>query len=84
VLGSYILLFPQGRVKVLQGSQVVQVPALLVIGFWIVLQLFSSIGSITASADTGGVAYMAHVGGFIAGFVLTFLFRGSARPQLTG
>ena len=84
VLGSYILLFPQGRVKVLQGSQVVQVPALLVIGFWIVLQLFSSIGSITASADTGGVAYMAHVGGFIAGLVLTFLFRGSARPQLTG
>ncbi len=84
VLGSYILLFPQGRVKVLQGSQVVQVPALLVIGFWIVLQLFSSIGSISASADTGGVAYMAHVGGFIAGLVLTFLFRGSARPQLTG
>jgi len=84
VLGSYILLFPQGRVKVLQGSQVVQVPALLVIGFWIVLQLFSSIGSITASADTGGVAYMAHVGGFIAGLVLTFLFRGSAQPRLTG
>lgn len=84
VLGAYILLFPQGRVKVLQGSQVVQVPALLVIGFWIVLQLFSSIGSITSTADTGGVAYMAHVGGFVAGFVLTFLFRGSARPQLTG
>ena len=84
VLGSYILLFPQGRVKVLQGSQVVQVPALLVIGFWIVLQLFSSIGSITASADTGGVAYMAHVGGFAAGLILTFLFRGNTRPQLTG
>jgi len=84
VLGSYILLFPQGRVKVLQGSQVVQVPALLVIGFWIVLQLFSSIGSISASADTGGVAYMAHVGGFIAGFVLTFLFRGGSQPQLPG
>ena len=84
VLGSYILLFPQGRVKVLQGSQVVQVPALLVIGFWIVLQLFSSIGSITASADTGGVAYMAHVGGFIAGFILTFLFRGGSQPQLPG
>jgi len=84
VLGSYILLFPQGRVKVLQGSQVVQVPALLVIGFWIVLQLFSSIGSISASADTGGVAYMAHVGGFIAGFILTFLFRGGSQPQLPG
>jgi membrane associated rhomboid family serine protease len=84
VLGSYILLFPQGRVRVLQGQQIIQVPALIVIGFWIVLQLFSGIGSITAAADTGGVAYMAHIGGFIAGFVLTFLFRGNSAPRLTG
>ena len=84
VLGSYILLFPQGRVRVLQGQQIIQVPALIVIGFWIVLQLFSGIGSITAAADTGGVAYMAHIGGFIAGFVLTFLFRGNTTPRLTG
>jgi membrane associated rhomboid family serine protease len=76
VLGSYILLFPQGRVRVLQGQQVVQMPALLVIGFWIVLQLFSGIGSISNSADTGGVAYMAHIGGFVAGCVLTLLLRG--------
>lgn len=84
VLGAYILLFPQGRVRVLQGQQVIQVSALIVIGLWIVLQLFSSVGSIASTADTGGVAYMAHVGGFIAGFVLTFLFRGSAAPRLTG
>jgi len=77
VLGAYILLFPQGRVRVLQGQQVIQVPALIVIGFWIVLQLFSGIGSIANTADTGGVAYMAHIGGFAAGFVLTFVFRGS-------
>ena len=83
VLGSYILLFPQGRVRVLQGQQIIQVPALIVIGFWIILQLFSGIGSITAAADTGGVAYMAHIGGFIAGFVLTFLFRGNTAPRLT-
>jgi rhomboid family protein len=76
VLGAYILLFPQGRVKVLQRQQVIQVPALIVIGLWIVLQFFSSIGSIANTADTGGVAYMAHIGGFIAGFVLTFVFRG--------
>jgi len=75
VLGAYILLFPQGRVKVLQGQQVIQVPALIVIGMWIVLQLFSGIGSIAGAAQTGGVAYMAHIGGFLAGFVLTFLFR---------
>jgi membrane associated rhomboid family serine protease len=84
VLGSYILMFPQGRVRVLQGQQVIQVPALIVIGFWIVLQLFSSIGSIANTADTGGVAYMAHVGGFVSGFVLTFLFRGNSSPRLTG
>ena len=84
VLGSYILMFPQGRVRVLQGQQVIQVSALVVIGIWIVLQLFSGIGSIAATADTGGVAYMAHIGGFIAGFVLTFLFRGNTAPRLTG
>jgi membrane associated rhomboid family serine protease len=83
VLGAYILLFPQGKVRVLQGQRVVQVPALIVIGFWIVLQFFSGIGSIANTADTGGVAYMAHIGGFLAGFVLTFLFRGNMSPRLT-
>ena len=83
VLGAYILLFPRGQVRVLQGSQVIPVPALIVIGLWIVLQFFSGIGSI-ASAGQGGVAYMAHIGGFVAGFVLTFLFRGSGGAQATG
>ena len=84
VLGAYILLFPKARVKVLQGQQVIQVPALIVIGMWIVLQFFSGIGSIAGAAQTGGVAYMAHIGGFLAGFVLTFLFRGSRGEQATG
>ncbi|MBN1450519.1 MAG: rhomboid family intramembrane serine protease [Anaerolineales bacterium] len=84
VLGAYILLFPQGRVKVLQGQRVVQAPALLVIGMWIVLQLFSGVGSIANASQTGGVAYMAHIGGFLAGFVLTFLFRGTRKAQATG
>jgi membrane associated rhomboid family serine protease len=83
VLGSYILMFPKGRIRVLQGQRVVQAPALMVIGFWFILQLFSSIGSIANTADTGGVAYMAHIGGFVAGFVLTFLFRGNTSPRLT-
>ncbi|MBE0671043.1 MAG: rhomboid family intramembrane serine protease [Anaerolineales bacterium] len=83
VLGSYILMFPKGRIRVLQGQRVVQAPALMVIGFWIVLQLFSGIGSIAATTDTGGVAYMAHIGGFVAGFVLTFLLRGNTSTQLT-
>jgi len=81
VLGAYILLFPKGSVRVLQGSRVIQVPALMAIGLWIVLQLFSGIGSIAGAAETGGVAYMAHIGGFVAGFVLGFVFRGSRQTQ---
>jgi len=84
VLGAYILLFPQGKVRVLQGQQVIQVPALIVIGLWIVLQLFSGIGSIASTAQAGGVAYMAHIGGFAAGLGLTFLLRGRSGAQLTG
>lgn len=84
VLGAYILLFPKGKVRVLQGQRVVQVPALIVIGLWIVLQLFSGIGSVASVGQTGGVAYMAHIGGFLAGFVLTFLLRGSRRTQTAG
>ena len=76
VLGGYILLFPRGQVSVLQGQRVIPVPALIVIGFWFVLQFLSGIGSI-GSAAQGGVAYMAHIGGFLAGLVLSFLFRGS-------
>jgi membrane associated rhomboid family serine protease len=83
VLGAYILLFPHGSVKVLQGQRVIPVPALVVIGLWFVLQLFSGIGTL-ANAAQGGVAYMAHIGGFVAGLVLTFLFRGSRETQATG
>lgn len=85
VLGAYLLLFPQAKVNVLMGRGVIPMPALVVIGLWIVLQLFSGIGSIAYTADTGGVAYMAHIGGFIAGFVLTLLFRGNrGAPALNG
>jgi membrane associated rhomboid family serine protease len=79
VLGAYILMFPQQQVRVLIGRVVTPVSALIVIGGWIVLQFFSGIGSIANTADTGGVAYMAHIGGFIAGFVLTFVFGGMRR-----
>ena len=78
VLGAYLLMFPQARVNVLVGRQIVAMPALIVLGLWIVLQIFAGAGSIartTQTADTGGVAYMAHVGGFVAGLVITFLFR---------
>jgi len=77
VLGAYIVLFPRRNVRVMVGSGVSQMPALIVIGLWFVLQLFSGIGSIAETADTGGVAYMAHIGGFIAGVVLAFILRGN-------
>jgi len=85
VLGSYIVMFPQEQVKVLLGTTVSSVSALIVIGGWIVLQFFSGVASITsAAADTGGVAFMAHIGGFVAGVILTFLLRGNSARQLTG
>jgi len=83
VLGAYILLFPRGQVKVLMGRGVIPMPALVVIGLWIVLQFVSGIGSITNSAETGGVAYMAHIGGFLAGVILTFLLRATGSRQET-
>lgn len=79
VLAAYVILFPQGKIRVLMGQQTMQVSALIVIGLWILLQLFSGIGSITSSTATGGVAYMAHIGGFVAGLLLTFLFRGGKK-----
>ena len=84
VLGAYILMFPQARVMVLQGTGVIPVSALIVIGFWFVLQLFSSFGSIASGTDNGGVAYMAHVGGFVAGFLMTYIFRGNNQQRLMG
>jgi membrane associated rhomboid family serine protease len=77
VLGSYLLLYPRGRVHVMMGRGVVPAPALMVIGLWFALQLFSGIGSLSSAADDqGGVAYMAHIGGFVMGFLLTFALRG--------
>lgn len=76
VLGAYLLMFPQEKVDVLFVRTVVQMPALIVIGFWFLLQFSSGISSATSTnADVGGVAYMAHVGGFVAGFLLAFLIR---------
>jgi membrane associated rhomboid family serine protease len=63
VLGAYFLLFPRVKVDLLLFFFVVEVPALIVIGLWIILQLFNGLGAVSASANTGGVAYMAHVGG---------------------
>ncbi|MDQ3546234.1 MAG: rhomboid family intramembrane serine protease, partial [Verrucomicrobiota bacterium] len=78
-----------GRVRVLLGRGVVPMPALVVIGFWIILQFVNGIGAIAQTSETGGVAYMAHIGGFVAGLILAFVLRGKAgeirdeRPRRT-
>lgn len=85
VLGAYLVMFPKGKVNVLMGRGVIPLPALIVIGLWIVLHIFSGIGSIANTAQTGGIAYMAHNGGFLAGLALGFLLGGNRRaPALTG
>ena len=74
VLGGYLVLFPRNRVRVLTRGGIMAVPALVVLGFWIVIQLISGVGTIGANtAESGGVAYMAHIGGFAAGFLLVKL-----------
>lgn len=81
VLGAYLVMFPRARVNVLLGRYVTPMSALVVIGFWIVLQIFSQVGAFAASSQTegGGVAYMAHIGGFVAGVILAFLLGGARR-----
>ena len=70
VMGGYILLFPTRRVRVIMLQMVTQVPAYVALGLWIVLQLVEGY----VSQGRGGVAYAAHVGGFIAGLVLIKIF----------
>lgn len=76
VLGAYLVLFPRNVIHVLFFFRVVTVPAFVVLGLWIVMQLVSGWGAIAATEQTGGVAYGAHVGGFVAGVVLALVLRG--------
>jgi membrane associated rhomboid family serine protease len=81
VLGAYILLHPRARVTTLIMFifiTVAELPAAVVLGLWFLLQIFQSVGSV--AGDAGGVAYFAHIGGFVAGMLLLMLFRPS-RPQ---
>lgn len=77
VLGAYLVLFPRNRVTVFLFRYATQVPALVAIGLWIVFQLINGLGASVVSSETvGGVAYLAHIGGFAAGLLAGFLFRG--------
>jgi membrane associated rhomboid family serine protease len=90
VLGAYLLLFPYATILTLMifgfFIRSVRIPAVIVLGFWIVLQLINGWLTVSASAmgrgESGGVAWFAHIGGFLAGMLLLLLFRPrpSRRP----
>jgi membrane associated rhomboid family serine protease len=83
ILGGYMLMFPHNRVRVLVRGGVTAVPAYFMLGLWILIQLVSSVGSVARTEQTGGgVAFLAHVGGFVAGLILVKLFV--ARRGLPG
>ena len=87
VLGAYLLLYPHARVVTLVFFgwlvRVIEIRALIVLGFWIVVQLVS--GLLTWGAQVGGVAWFAHVGGFVAGLVMVLpLRRREAQSEWEG
>jgi membrane associated rhomboid family serine protease len=85
VMGAFLITYPRDRIRTLLFLgwfiQVTVLPASLLIGIWFVIQLFSQVGSVvtTQSGQSGGVAYMAHIGGLIFGFVTARLFEDSRR-----
>jgi membrane associated rhomboid family serine protease len=76
VLAGYIVLFPSRRVRVIVFRTVQEVTAIWAIGIWFAFQLISGIGVLGSKAQEGGVAYAAHIGGFIAGLILVKFFAG--------
>lgn len=87
VLGAYLFLYPRARVVTLLFLgifiQVIQVPALVYLPFWFIIQLFSGLASlgVPSSAQQGGVAFFAHIGGFVAGPLLLLLLGGGRRAR---
>jgi membrane associated rhomboid family serine protease len=84
VLGGYLLEYPSARVRsiIFLGYFIrfVNVPAILVLGFWFLLQFFNGFLALSAATTSGGVAYFAHIGGFVAGVALVKLFT-AGRPK---
>src|SRR6058998_2729784 len=87
VLGAYMVSYPFARVLTLVPIfvfiQVIEIPALVVLGFWLIMQFFSGTAALTTStnASSGGVAWWAHVGGFVIGIILVGLFPRKDRPR---
>ncbi len=87
VLGGYILLYPHNRVNVLLFRVITQVPAYVALGLWFLFQFVSGLGILGGGAQEGGVAYAAHIGGFVAGLALVKIFavgRAATPPRRGG
>jgi membrane associated rhomboid family serine protease len=87
VMGAYIVLYPQSRVLTLIPLwfyfEMIEVPAIFLLGFWFLMQLFSAGAiAVTASSEGGGIAFMAHVVGFVAGVAGVFVFRKKRRQRM--
>jgi membrane associated rhomboid family serine protease len=80
VLAGYLVLHPQRRVRMIVFRTIQEVPAIWAIGIWFVFQLVSGIGMLGSGSQAGGVAYAAHIGGFLAGLVLVKFFQ-AGRPR---
>jgi membrane associated rhomboid family serine protease len=87
VMGAFLITYPRDRIRSILVfgwfARVTFVPALLLVGMWFLLQVFSEVGAIS-QADLGGVAYMAHVGGFLFGAVFGRLFETRERRSAEG
>jgi len=79
VMGAYFVLYPRSRILtavfVVIFMDLIEIPAIFFLGIWFMMQLFSGVGSLGAHAADGGVAFWAHVGGFVAGLVIGLLWR---------
>lgn len=82
VLGGYLVLYPKRQVRVIMLRMLTTVPAVVAIGLWFVFQLISAFGVIGAGPQSGGgVAFMAHIGGFVAGLALVKIFSIGRSPD---
>ena len=75
VMGAYLILYPRSRILTLVFIFLVPIPAVIILGYWFLLQFFAGISSLGATAS-GGVAWWAHVGGFLLGMLITSMARG--------
>ncbi len=81
-MGAYLYLFPTARIKTLVilviFVQVIRIPAIILLGYWILIQVLSGFSELESQTGSG-IAWFAHIGGFIAGFVLIIMYKKKGR-----